>query len=142
MKMATTSFPSFWAKVIPAILLLACLGFTTAHAQNYKPLNEAVASVNTALYDLKTQKGMATLNQSTPGSPKTNGQTPSQAANTNVKVFEVSYYERFVELVKVNDDVAAGVQALDAEFNSAGQPTSRATTITNARNELMHLITY
>ena len=142
MKMATTSFPSFWAKVIPAILILACIGFTNANAQNYKPLSEAMASVNTALDGLKTQKGMATLNQSSPGSQKTNGQTPSQAATTNVKVFEVSYYERFMQLAKENDDVAAGVQALDAEFNSAGQPTSRATTITNARNELFHLITY
>jgi|GEM_PF-7017741 len=142
MKRTNTFLSTFWVKAVPVILLLACIGFTNANAQNYKPLTEAVASVNTALDGLKTQKGMATLNQSTAGSPKTNGQTPSQAASTNVKVFEVSYYERFMELAKANNDVAAGVQALDAEFNSAGQPTSRATTITNARLELMHLITY
>jgi hypothetical protein len=142
MKRTNTLLSTFWVKAVPVILLLACIGITNAHAQNYKPLNEAIASVNTSLDGLKSQKGGNSLNQSSPGTAKTNGMSPSQSATANVKVFEVSYYERFMELAKENNDVAAGVQALDAQFTTAGQPQSRVTTVTNARNELMHLITY
>jgi hypothetical protein len=142
MKRTNTFLSTFWVKAVPVILLLACIGFTNANAQNYKPLNEAMASVGTALNDLKSPKTVGTtLNQSN-GTAKTNGMSPAQATNSNVKVFEVSYYERFLFLAKENAEVAAAVQALDAEFNSNGQPQARATTITNARNELMHLITY
>jgi hypothetical protein len=142
MKKSNSYCPSFWVKMPFVLLLLLSIGFTKVQAQNYKPLNEAIASVNTALDGLKTQKGGNSLNQSSPGTAKTNGMSPSQSATANVKVFEVSYYERFMELAKENNDVAAGVQALDAQFTTAGQPQSRVTTITDARNELLHLITY
>ncbi len=142
MKRTNTFLSSFWVKAVPVFLLLACIGFTNAHAQNYKPFNEAVTSVKVAMDDLKTQKAPNTLNQGTPGSAKTNGATPSQAAASSVKVFEISYFDRFLELAKANQDVALGVQALDAEFNPSGLPQSRATTLTAARNDLMHQITY
>ena len=142
MKNFSSFFPSLWVKVIPIVLMFFCIGLTRTQAQNYKPLNEAMASVGTALDDLKSPKTVGTtLNQSN-GTAKTNGMSPAQATNSNVKVFEVSYYERFLFLAKENAEVAAAVQALDSEFTSNGQPQSRATTITNARNELMHLITY
>jgi hypothetical protein len=144
MKNANSFFPSFWVKAIPVLLLLACIGFTNANAQNYKPLNEAVSSVQTALDNLKSQKVVGNnLNQSTAGAQKTNGMTPTQAANANVKVFEGSYFQRFLELAKTNQDVAAGVQALDAEFSTTGQAlAARNATVLTSRNELMHLITY
>ena len=144
MKNANSFFLSFWGKVVPVVLLLACIGFTNANAQNYKPLNEALTSVETARNDLKTQKVVGNnLNQSTAGSAKTNGMSPSQSASSNAKVFEGSYYERFLQLAKTNQDVALAIQALDAEFPSTGQqPVSRNTTVSSARGELMHLITY
>jgi len=144
MKNANSFFLSFWGKVVPVVLLLACIGFTNANAQNYKPLNEALSSVETAMNDLKTQKVVGNnLNQSTAGSAKTNGMSPSQSANANVKVFEGSYYKRFLELAKTNQEVASAVQALDSEFPSNGQlPASRNATVSSARAELMHLITY
>jgi len=143
MKRTNTFLSTFWVKAVPVILMLACIGFTNANAQNYKPLNEALASVQTALDDIKGPKVVGqTLNQSTPGAAKTNGMTPSQAATTNVKVFEVSYYQRFLELAKMNNEVAAAVVALDGEFPTAGQPASRGTIITTARGDLLHLITY
>ena len=143
MKQLNSLFPSFWAKVIPIVLVLFSIGMTRTHAQNYKPLNEAMSSVQTALDDIKGPKVVGqTLNQSTPGAQKTNGMTPSQAASANVKVFEVSYFQRFLELAKVNNEVPAAMAALDTEFPTAGQPASRSTIITTARGELLHLITY
>jgi len=143
MKQLNSFFPSFWAKVIPIALVLFSIGLTRTHAQNYKPLNEAISSVQTELEKIKAPKVVGqTLNQSTPGAQKTNGMTPQQATATNVKVFEVSYYQRFLELAKMNNEVAAAVVALDVEFPTAGQPASRSTTITTARGELLHLITY
>jgi hypothetical protein len=60
-----------------------------------------MTSVQTALDNLKGPKVVGqTLNQSTPGAQKTNGMTPAQAADTNLKVFEVSYFQRFLELLK------------------------------------------
>lgn len=138
----TNTLSTFWVKAVPVFLLLIGLGFTSANAQNYKPFDEAMASVQNALDNLKAPKTVGTtLNQSN-GTAKTNGMSPSQAATSNVKVFEVSYYERFLELAKENQSVAAGVQALDAQFTPTGQPQSRATTLTTSRNDLMHLITY
>jgi len=142
MKNSNSYFPSIWVKVIPIVLVLFCIGLTRTHAQNYKPLDEAMASVQTALETLKAPKVVGqTLNQSTPGAPKTDGMTPAQAADTNLKVFEVSYYQRFLELAKTNNEVAAAVVALDGEFPSTGQP-SRDTILTTARGDLLHLITY
>ena len=100
MKNAKSYFPSFWVKVIPMMLILFSIGLARTHAQNYKPFNEAVTSVKTAMDDLKTQKVSNTLNQGTPGSAKTNGATPAQAANSSIKVLEVSYFDRFLELAK------------------------------------------
>jgi hypothetical protein len=138
----TNTLSTFWVKAIPVFLLLIGLGITTAHAQNYKPYDEAIASVQTALETLKAPKTVpATLNVSN-GPDKTNGMSPAQAATMNVKVFEVSYYQEFLQLTKENQSVAAGVQALDAKFSANGQPQSRATTLTTSRNDLMHLITY
>ena len=143
MKRTNKLLSTFWVKAVPVILLLACIGFTTAKAQNYKPLDEAMASVSTALDALKAEKGNATLNQGTPGSAKTNGMTPTQTADTHVKVFESSYFYRFLFLLKENQSVASAVQALDTEHpvNGSSLP-SRNTTLTTSRNELMHLITY
>jgi hypothetical protein len=142
MKRTNSLLSTFWVKAVPVFLLLICIGFTNARAQNYKPLPEAVTSVNTALNSLKSQKFGTTLNVGTPGSPKTNGMTPAQAADTQVKVFEVSYFERFLQLAKENNDVALAVQALDAEFAPYAQQQGRSATITNGRNDLMHLITW
>jgi len=143
MKRTNTLLSTFWVKAVPVILLLACIGFTNANAQNYKPLNEAISSVQTELDKIKAPKVVGqTLNQSTPGAQKTNGMTPQQATATNVTVFEVSYYQRFLELAKMNNEVAAAVVALDGEFPTAGQPASRGTIITTARGDLLHLITY
>ena len=143
MKRTNTLLSTFWVKAVPVLLLLACIGFTNANAQNYKPLNEAISSVQTELDKIKAPKVVGpTLNQSTPGAQKTNGMTPQQATATNVTVFEVSYYQRFLELAKMNNEVAAAVVALDGEFPTAGQPASRGTIITTARGDLLHLITY
>jgi hypothetical protein len=130
------------SKSVLVLLVLVCIGFNRAQAQNYKPYDEAIASVQTALETLKAPKTVpATLNVSN-GPDKTNGMSPAQAATMNVKSFEVSYYQEFLQLTKENQSVAAGVQALDAKFTANGQPQSRATTLTTSRNDLMHLITY
>ena len=143
MKRTNKLLSTFWVKAVPVILMLACIGFTNANAQNYKPLNEAMSSVQTALDDIKGPKVVGqTLNQSTPGSPKTNGMTPSQAASTTVKVFETSYYQRFLDLAKMNGEVPAAMAALDAQFPTTGQQGTRGATISTARGELLHLITY
>ena len=142
MKRTNTLLSTFWVKAVPVILLLACIGFTNANAQNYKPLNEAISSVQTELDKIKAPKVVGqTLNQSTPGAQKTNGMTPQQAAATNVTVFEVSYYQRFLELAKTNNEVAAAVVALDGEFPPTGH-ASRDAILTTARGDLLHLITY
>jgi len=131
------------SKPVLVVLMLIGIGIASAQAQNYKPYDEAMASVQNALENLKAPKTVgATLNQSPGTGAKTNGANTAQAATANVKVFEVSYYQRFLELAKENQSVAAGVQALDAQFSANGQPASRATTITTSRNDLMHLITY
>ena len=142
MKRTNSFLSSFWVKAVPVILMLFCIGFTNAHAQNYKPLPEAVAAVQASLNDLKNQKFGTTLNVGTPGTPKTNGMTPAQAANTSVKVFEVSYFERFLHLAKQNNDVALAVQALDAEFAPYAQQQGRSTTIATGKADLMNLITW
>lgn len=142
MKRTNSFLSSFWVKAVPVFLMLFCLGFSNAIAQNYKPLPEAVTAVQTALSDLKNQKFGASLNTSTPGGSKTNGMTPAQAANTQVKVFEVSYFERFLQLAKQNNDVALAVQALDAEFAPYAQQQGRSTTIATGKADLMNLITW
>jgi hypothetical protein len=142
MKRTNTLLSSFWVKAVPVILLLACIGIASANAQNYKPFNEAVSSVKISLDDLKTQKIGSTIGQGNPGPAKTNGPTTAQAQSNSIKTLEVSYFDRFLELAKENQDIAQAVQALDAEINANGQPAARATTLTAARNDLMHLITY
>ncbi len=139
MKSTNPILSSFWVKVIPVLVLVFCLGWTNSHAQNYKPLNEAVQSVETALDALKEGKSVGpTLTTTTSNPSKLNSGMPQ----SQVKVFEIGYFQRFLEQTKLTGGVAEAVQALDAEFNSQGQQASRNSTVSTARGELMSLITY
>jgi hypothetical protein len=145
MKSTSSFIPSFWVKVCPVILMFITIGFTSAQAQTYKPLNEAVAAVTGALEDLehstfvKATVGMAPSGQTNNVSSAPVQTTPGQEADTQKKVFETSYFQLFNEQAKLNGDVSLAVQALDAMFTN--QPASRAAIVLAARADLMELIT-
>ena len=140
MKSTISFFPSFWVKVCPIILVLLGIGLSRTQAQNYKPFNEAIQSVNSALDALKAEKYGSTVSPGiTPAAPNKLSSAP---ANSTLKAFEVSYYTRFLELAKINQAVPATVEALDAETPSHGNQGTRDQTVANARLDLMHLITY
>ena len=143
MKKTVTYFPSFWVKVFPVVLMFLSIGITRAHAQNYKPLDEATTSVLNALDVLKAQGGVKSVVTKGTGNGQatTSSLTPAQSSNSNLTTFEIAYYEAFLEKVKSAQDVAQGVQALDAAINAQGQPQSRVATLNAGRANLISLIT-
>lgn len=144
MKLTFSHFPSFWVKVVPVILVLFCIGLTSATAQNYKPLDEAAASVAAALDDLSTEKYVkASVNGAgTGGTSNTPSGGGSQSNTTQKKIFEVSYFGLFLREAKLTASVAEAVQNLDAFFAAQGQqPAARTAIYTAARADLMELIT-
>ncbi len=140
MKRTNSLLSTFWVKVVPVFLLLIGLGFTNANAQNYKPLEDAISSVNTATDALKATKTSPLV---TPegSSSKLGGHTTPSGTSAILMGFEVSYYSRFVELAKLNNSVSAAVEALNAEFPPSALP-SRNTIMAQAKSDLLHLITY
>jgi hypothetical protein len=143
MKQLKSYFPSFWVKVFSVILMFLSIGFTKIQAQNYKPLNEAVASVQNAIEVLKTQGGVKTAVPKAGGSGQstTGALTPAQSNNALLLTFELAYYDQFLYQAKANQDVALAVQALDASINAQGQPQSRVSTYNSGRTNLIALIT-
>ncbi len=143
MKSTVSYFPSFWVKVFPIILVLLSIGLTRTQAQNYKPFNEAVASVQNAIEVLKTQGGVKTAVPKAGGSGQstTGALTPAQSNNALLLTFELAYYDQFLYQAKANQDVALAVQALDASINAQGQPQSRVSTYNSGRTNLIALIT-
>ena len=142
MKLTFSHFPSFWVKVVPVFLVLFCIGLTSANAQNYKPLDEAVAAVAGAVDDLSSEKIVkATVNGPAVGTSN----TPSGASQSNaakIKIFEVSYFDYFLREAKQTQNVAQAVQNMDTFFSSQGQqPASRTAIYNAARADLMELIT-
>ena len=140
MKRTNKLLSTFWVKAVPVFLLLIGLGFTHANAQNYKPLDEAVSSVTTASEALQATKTGPKVSQGG-AATQLGGQATSNGPSAKVTVFEISYYNRFVELAKLNNSVAAAVEALNAEFPTSSIP-SRNTTLTQSKSDLLHLITY
>ena len=140
MKRTNSLLSSFWVKVVPVFLLLIGLGFTNAIAQNYKPLNEAISSVNTAYDALKATKTGPKVSADG-SSTKLGGHTTPNGPSATLLGFEVSYYSRFVELAKYHGSVSAAVEALNAEFPTSPVP-SRNTIMAQAKSDLLHLITY
>jgi hypothetical protein len=140
MKLTFSYFPSFWVKVCPIILMFLSIGLTSMQAQNYKPLDEAMASVTAAIDNLSSEK-FVKASVSSGGSGQASTTTaPAQTPLLQKKVFEISYFAAFLREAKLANDVAVAVQALDAMFQ--GQPQPRAATVTAARADLMELITY
>lgn len=138
MKSTNRFLSTFWGRVIPVVAMLICIGLSSTQAQNYKPFDEAVASVNAALDNLQGDKNGGASISSTP--TQTN-KMQAAPASSQVKAFEASYFARFIDQAKMTQSIPEAVQALDAEFNVQGQP-SRTSTIAAARLELMGLITY
>ncbi len=143
MKSTVSYFPSFWVKVFPIILVLLSIGLTRTQAQNYKPFNEAVASVQNAIEVLKTQGGVKSSVPKGGGSGQstTGALTPAQSSSAQLLTFELAYYEQFLYQAKANQDVALAVQALDTAINVQGQPQSRVSTYNSGRTNLIALIT-
>lgn len=126
------------------MLMFFCIGMSQAQAQNYKPLDEAVASVQTALEDLQHQLDSKQYNLSavpvqTSGAQNTS--KPSVASDAKLKIFEVTYFDAFLQQAKLSGNVAEAVQQLDNLTNTQGQPQTRVTLVTGARAALMALIT-
>jgi hypothetical protein len=145
MKSTFYHLPTFWVKVLPIMLVLLSIGLTRTQAQNYKPYNEAMASVTTAIENLQHEGAVkATVVKSTNGSGQatTGSVTPAQASTSQQKTFDLAYFDLFYEKAKLAQDIAQGVIDLDATVNTQGQPASRVTTINTARAHLMALITY
>ena len=142
MKRTNSHFFSFWLKVFPVVLMLLSIGLTKTQAQNYKPLDEAVASVVQGIEDLKAQGGVKISVPKGSGQSTTGALSPSQSSNAQLVTFEFSYFEAFLEKAKQTGDVAQAVQALDAAINAQGQPQSRVTTYNAGRADLLDLITY
>jgi len=117
------------------------IGLTSMQAQNYKPLDEAVASVNAALEDLTSEKFVkASVTSAGSGQSSTTSVIPTQNNVASKKIFEVSYFSAFIQQAKLTQNVAEAVAALDAMFQ--GQQPARTAIITAARADLMELITY
>lgn len=128
---------SFWVKAFPIILMFLGIGLTNASAQNYKPYNEALAAVVNAIDGLKASPAITEVVTNS-----THANATAKSQNSQLKVFEISYFGIFLDKAKESGDVALAVQALDAFFSSQGQPQSRVTILNAARGDLMHLITY
>ena len=142
MKLTFSHFPSFWVKVVPVILVLFCIGLTSATAQNYKPLDQAVSSVSAEIDSLTTKKYVGTNVNGPSGASATTNGSGAQSNATPIKIFEISYFGLFVREAKLTGNVAEAVQSLDAFFNAQGQQPAARTAIYNAaRADLMELIT-
>ena len=144
MKSTFSHLPSFWVKVLPIMLVLLSIGLTRTQAQNYKPFNEAITSVENAIELLKSEGGVKAVvvkNSNGSGQATTGSMTPAQTSTSQLKVFELAYYDLFIEKAKLAENIAQGVIDLDAVVNTQGQPASRVTTINTARANLMALIT-
>ena len=140
MKRTNSLLSTFWVKVVPVFLLLIGLGFANANAQNYKPLEDAISSVNTANQSLKATKTGPKVSQGG-NSTQLGGHSNSNGPSAGVTVFEISYFTRFMELAKLYNSVPAAMEALNAEFPASSIP-SRNTTLTKGKSDLLHLITY
>jgi len=140
MKRTNSLLSTFWVKVIPVFLLLVCIGFTNASAQNYKPLGEAISSVKTAHDVLTAKKGSPQLG---PGGATTQigSNATSHGLTSLVEVFEISFYERFVELAQEINSVSAAVEALNAQFPPSPDQT-RNSILSQSKSDLIDLITY
>lgn len=126
------------------MLMMFVIGMSQAQAQNYKPLDEAVASVQSALDDLQhqlndKQYSLAAVPVQTSGAQNTS--KPSVASDAKVKIFEVTYFDAFLTQAKTTGSVSEAMQSLDAMTNTQGQPQSRVTMVSTARAALMALIT-
>lgn len=144
MKSTFSHLSSFWVKVLPIMLVLLSIGLTRTQAQNYKPFNEAIAAVNSAIETLQHEGGVkATVAKSTNngGQSTTGSLTPAQASTAQQKVFDAGYFDAFVEKAKLAESIAQGVADLDALMNAQSQQGSRTTLISTARAHLMALIT-
>ncbi len=144
MKSTFSHLSSFWVKVLPIILVLLSIGLTRTQAQNYKPFDEAVTSVSSAINVLQHESSVkATVVKSSNGNGQatTGALTPNQASTAHQKTFDLAYFDLFIQKVKLAQSIAQGVIDLDAIVNTQGQPASRVTIINTARTNLMALIT-
>jgi len=141
MKRTNSLLSSFWVKVVPVFLLLVCIGFTNARAQNYKPLGEAIAAVKAATNALKATRVGPKISQGGGSGTQLGGKTSTSSSTAVLTVHEILYYSRFLELAQLNNDVATAVQALNAEV-PASSDQARNARISQGKSDLLHLITY
>ena len=108
MKSTFSHLPSFWVKVLPIMLVLLSIGLTRTQAQNYKPFNEAITSVENAIELLKTEGGVKAVvvkNSNGSGQATTGSMTPAQTSTSQLKVFELAYYDLFIEKAKLAENI-------------------------------------
>ncbi|MEO6131635.1 MAG: hypothetical protein ABIQ02_07290 [Saprospiraceae bacterium] len=126
------------------MLVLLSIGLTRTQAQNYKPFDEAVASVTNALEALRVGGSVKSVVPKTTngnGQSTTSSLPPSQTNDAQLKTFEISYFELFLLKAKLVQDIAQGVIDLDATVNAQGQSAARTSNYTTGRANLMALIT-
>jgi hypothetical protein len=142
MKNTFSLLPSKWVKVCSVFLMFFLVGLTGLQAQNYKPFDEAVQAVGDALEDITNAKLTKASVQSTDGNGTTTNAGASQSNTNQVKIFEASYFNMFLDQAKAAADVATAVEALDEFFSNQGQQSaSRTAIMVAARADLMELIT-
>lgn len=144
MKSTIPNFSRFWANVLPVMFMFFCIGMNQAQAQNYKPLDQAVASVQAALENLQQeldskQYQLSAVPVPATGSPSTS--KPALTSDAKLKIFEVTYFDEFLTQAKLTGSVVEAMQGLDNLTNTQGHPQSRVTLVAGARAALMALIT-
>ena len=140
MKRTNKLFSSFWVKVAPVFLMLICLGFANANAQNFKPLGEAISAVKAATESLKGVPIGPMLNQNGQSALLV-GTTNTSGTSSQVVIFEMLFYARFVELAQENNSVSAAWEAINTQFPPHANQ-ARNTMLTKGKSDLLDLITY
>jgi len=114
--------------------MLVCIGFTSAQAQNYKPLEEAIADVQAAVVQLE-QSSQAHTQSTVSGSA-----APKTSFKTGIRV---AYFNEFVRIAKTmkETETAAAVAQLDINLPISSTPEPRKGELIKARAALIELIT-
>ena len=134
MKSTVLSLPSFWVKVCSVILMLVCIGTASVQAQNYKPIEEAIADVMAAVAELEQSSQSHT--QSTVSG--------TAAPKTSFKAgIRVAYFNEFIRIAKTmkGPNTAGALAQLDINLPVSSTPEPRKAELVKARVALIELIT-
>lgn len=126
------------------MLMFFCIGMSQAHAQNYKPFDEATAAVKVELDALSHEMDSKSYSLSTVPTATSGAQNvskPAVASDAKLKIFKLNYLNTFINQAKETGDIATAMQNMDNMTNTQGQPQSRVQLVTAARADLMELIT-